>query len=73
MRTITLTNVDRSEYGVITVDLDLLREQLAWLENLPGCETCILICEEREGLLNLLGGITDLADPEDQEECHGSG
>jgi hypothetical protein len=68
MRTVTLTNVDRSEYGVITVDLDLLREQLAWLENLPGHDTCIPICEEREGLLNLLGGIFDLADPEDQEE-----
>ncbi len=68
MRTITLTNVDRLENGVITVDLDLLREQLAWLENLPGYDTYIPICEEREGLLNLLGGIFDLADPEDQEE-----
>ncbi len=68
MKTVTLTNVDRSEYGVITVDLDLLREQLTWLENLPGYDTCIPICEEREGLLNLLGGIFDLADPEDQEE-----
>ncbi len=67
MRTVTLTNVDRHEYGVITVDLDLLREQLAWLENLPGYDTCVPICEEREGLLNLLGGIVDLADP-DQEE-----
>ncbi len=67
MRTVTLTNVDRSEYGVITVDLDLLREQLAWLENLPGYDTCVPICDEREGLLNLLGGIFDLADPEDQE------
>jgi hypothetical protein len=67
MRTVTLTNVDRSEYGVIKVDLDLLHEQLAWLENLPGYETCIPICEEREGLLNLLGGIVDLADPEDRE------
>ncbi len=68
MRTLTLTNVDRSDYGVITVDLDLLREQLTWLENLPGYDTCIPICEEREGLLNLLGGIFNLADPEDQEE-----
>ncbi len=68
MRTVTLTNVDRSEYGVITVDLDLLDELLAWLENLPGYDTCIPMCEEREGLLNLLGGIFDLADPEDQEE-----
>lgn len=68
MRTITLTNVDRPEYGLITVDLDLLGEQLAWLENLPGYDTCVPLCEEREGLLNLLGGIADLADPEDQED-----
>jgi hypothetical protein len=60
MRTITLTNVDRLEYGVITVDLDLLMEQINWLCTLA-------VCDEREGLLNLLGGIADLADPEDQE------
>jgi hypothetical protein len=57
--------VEHPECGVITVDLDLLREQLAWLENLPGYDTCIPVCEEREGLLNLLGGIIDLANPED--------
>jgi hypothetical protein len=58
MRTATLTNVDRAEYGVITVDLDLLKEQVDWLSTMPACD-------EREGLLNLLGGIADLADPED--------
>lgn len=35
MRTLILTNVDRREYGMITVDLDLLHEQIAWLDNLP--------------------------------------
>lgn len=58
MRTATLTNVDRLEYGVITVDLDLLKDQVNWLSTMQACD-------EREGLLNLLGGITDLADPED--------
>jgi hypothetical protein len=65
MPVIGLENVEHPEYGVITVDLDLLREQLAWLENLPSYDTCIPVCEEREGLLNLLGGIIDLANPED--------
>lgn len=65
MPVIGLENVEHPEYGVITVDLDLLSEQLAWLENLPGHDTCIPVCEEREGLLNLLGGIIDLADRED--------
>jgi hypothetical protein len=61
MRTITLINVDRPEYGVITVDLDLLKDQINWLCTLPAGD-------EREGLLNLLGGIVDLADPEESEE-----
>jgi hypothetical protein len=65
MPVIGLENVEHPENGVITVDLDLLREQLAWLENLPGYDACIPVCEEREGLLNLLGGIIDLANPED--------
>jgi hypothetical protein len=60
MRTATLTNVDRAEYGVITVDLDLLKDQINWLSTMP-------LCDEREGLLNLLGGIADLADPEDED------
>jgi hypothetical protein len=58
MKTATLTNVDRPEYGVIAVDLDLLQDQVNWLSTMPACD-------EREGLLNLLGGITDLTDPED--------
>ncbi len=58
MRTATLANVDRAEYGVITVDLDLLKDQINWLSAMP-------VCDEREGLLNLLGGIADLADPGD--------
>ena len=57
MRTATLTNVDRAEQ-LITVDLDLLKEQVDWISTMPACD-------EREGLLNLLGGIADLADPED--------
>jgi hypothetical protein len=60
MRTATLTNVDRPEYGVITVDLDLLKGQVNWLSTMPACD-------EREGLLNLLDGIADLADPEDED------
>jgi hypothetical protein len=60
MRTATLINVDRPEYGVITVDLDLLKDQVNWLSAMP-------VCDEREGLLNLLGGIADLADPEDED------
>jgi len=58
MRTITLTSVYHAEYGVITFDLDLLTDQINWLSTMP-------VCDEREGLLNLLGGIADLADPED--------
>lgn len=69
-KTATLTNLDRSEYGTITVDLDLLKKQFAWLENLPGFDSCVPICEEREGLLNLLGGIMDLADPIENEKDH---
>jgi hypothetical protein len=60
MRTATLTNVDRPEYGVITVDLDLLRDQVNWLSTMP-------VGDEREGLLNLLGGVADLADPEEED------
>ncbi len=67
-RTATLTNLDRSEYGTVTVDLDLLEKQIAWLENLPGFDTCIPQCEEREGILNLLGGIMDLADSIEEAE-----
>ncbi len=62
MRTATLCNTDRSEYGVNPVDLDLLEGQIAWLATMPACD-------EREGLLNLLGEIMDLADPPDAEEA----
>jgi hypothetical protein len=61
MRTATLINVDRPEYGVITVDLDLLKDQINWLSTMPGCD-------EREGLLNLLGGIADLEDSGEKED-----
>lgn len=62
MRTATLTNLDRAEYGTITVNLDLLDKQITWL-------SCQFKTEMREGLLNLLGGIMDLTDPpEDNEE-----
>lgn len=65
-KTATLTNLDRAEYGTITVDLDLLRTQLAWLQSLylvRGDEAD----DAREGIVNLLEGIQDLADPEDNE------
>jgi hypothetical protein len=68
-REATLTNLDRAEYGVMTVDLDLLDQQIAWLAGLP-------VCGEREGILNLLGGIMDLTDPPDEEDtdqCTGCG
>lgn len=61
-RTASLMNCDRGEYGTITVDLDLLEEQIKWLL----CEAHP--CDEREGILNLLEGILDLADPPDDEE-----
>ncbi len=62
MRTATLMHCDRSEYVTVSVDLDLLDKQIAWLAGLQP-ET-----EEQEGLLNLLGGIVDLADPPEDEE-----
>ena len=58
MRTATLTNVDRAEYGTIIVDLDLLDKQIVWLAGLSEG----FFSAERQGLLNLLGGIVDLAD-----------
>jgi hypothetical protein len=61
MRTATLINVDRPEYGVVTVDLDLLRDQINWLSTMP-------VCDEMEGLLNLFGGIADLADYGEKED-----
>ena len=61
-REATLANLDRAEYGTITVDLDLLREQIAWLEQFPP-SLFIAENEAREGILNLLEGIMDLADP----------
>ena len=60
-REASLMNTDRSEYGVITADLDLLEKQIAWLAGMPESD-------EREGLLNLLGGIMDLADPLNAED-----
>jgi len=61
MRTATLINVDHPEYGAITVDLDLLKDQINWLSTVP-------VCDEREGLLNLLGDIADLADYGEKED-----
>lgn len=61
-REATLCNVDRSEYGVVTVDLDLLDKQIIWLASLQPWT------EEQEGLLNLLCEIVDLADPPEDEE-----
>ena len=71
-RTATLTNLDRAEYGTVSVDLDLLQEQIAWLadyeldpEKTP--EEFEKASDFREGILNLLGGIMDLADPPEEE------
>lgn len=60
-RTATLTNLDRSEYGTVTVDLDELGRQELWLSEQP-------YSEEREGLQNLCKAIMyDLADMEEEE------
>jgi hypothetical protein len=62
-RTATLMNCDRAEYGTISVDLDLLSRQIIWLAGLG------ISSPERDGILNLLEGIQDLADPlEDGED-----
>jgi len=61
-RTATLMNCDRSEYGTITVDLDLLSRQITWLAGLG------ISSPERDGILNLLEGIQDLADPPENED-----
>lgn len=58
----TLTNLDRAEYGTITVDLDLLSRQITWLAGLG------ISSPERDGILNLLEGIQDLADPPGNED-----
>ncbi|MBM4289841.1 MAG: hypothetical protein FJ135_17160 [Deltaproteobacteria bacterium] len=64
-RTATLANLDRSEYGTITLDLDLLRRQITWLAGLSYRPP------EGEGILNLLEGIQDLADPLEEEAQDG--
>jgi hypothetical protein len=67
MKTATLTNLDRAEYGTVSVDLDLLRKQIAWLEQqfvLPFTEAEY---EARAGIINLLEGILDLTDPQNEE------
>jgi len=60
-REATLCNVNRAEYGTVGVDLDLLQNQIYWLLGMP-------VCAERDGIVNLLEGITDLADPPEDEE-----
>jgi hypothetical protein len=64
-RTATLVNCDRAEYGTISVDLDLLSRQINWLAGLG------ISSMERDGILNLLEGIQDLADPIEEEAEHG--
>jgi hypothetical protein len=59
--TATLVNCDRAEYGTIVVDLDLLARQIIWLAGLG------ISSPEKEGILNLLEGIQDLADPVESE------
>jgi len=58
----TLANLDRAEYGTIIVDLDLLSRQITWLAGLG------ISNPERDGILNLLEGIQDLADPPENED-----
>ena len=58
----TLMNLDRAEYGTITVDLDLLSRQIIWLAGLG------ISSPERDGILNLLEGIQDLTDPPEDED-----
>jgi hypothetical protein len=62
VRTVTLTNFDRPEYGGIVVDLNLLARQITWLAGLG------ISSPEKDGILNLLEGIQDLADPVESEE-----
>jgi hypothetical protein len=64
-KTATLANLDRAEYGTITVDLDLLRTQIVWLAGLCAVGPA---AEAKDGILNLLEGIQDLADPLEDEE-----
>jgi hypothetical protein len=64
-RIASLMNCDRSEYGVISVDLDLLSKQITWLAGLG------ISSPERDGILNLLEGIQDLADPIEEEALNG--
>jgi hypothetical protein len=59
--TATLTNLDRPEYGTITVDMDLLRRQITWLAGLG------ISSPERDGIVNLLEGIQDLTDFSENE------
>jgi hypothetical protein len=61
-RTAILMNCNRAEYGTISVDLDLLAQQVIWLTGLG------INSPERDGILNLLEGIQDLADPVESEE-----
>jgi len=66
----TLINVDRGEYGAITVDLDLLRGQLKWLAGLDLDYASEEAQDHQDGIMNLLEGILDMADPpEDEEDC----
>lgn len=58
----TLINCDRPEYGTITVDMNLLRQQIGWLQQLYLVRGDVAD-DAREGILNLLGGIQDLTDP----------
>ena len=50
---------------VISVDLDLLSKQITWLAGLG------ISSPERDGILNLLEGIQDLADPIEEEVLNG--
>ena len=46
-RIASLMNCDRSEYGVISVDLDLLSKQITWLAGLG------ISSPERDGILQI--------------------
>jgi hypothetical protein len=64
--TATFANLDRPEYGSITVDLDLLRAQIDWLAGLDLHNKRRSTQECRDGILNLLEGIQDLTDPPEE-------
>jgi hypothetical protein len=65
MATATLTNLDRAEYGTVSVDLDRLRDQICWLSSWQLPKEFHEAEDTRQGIINLLEGIQDLTDPQE--------